>query len=85
MRKSLMGLALVTAVGAAQAQQAPNDTPYETIHNHIAVDVNADGTFTQTFDHEILLRTQAGVQGLTQTSLAFSESLQDGEFTEVYT
>ena len=80
-----MGLALITVAGAAQAQQAPNDTPYETIHNHITVDVNGDGTFTQTFDHEILLRTQAGVQGLTQTSLAFSESLQDGEFTEVYT
>ncbi|HEV2703243.1 MAG TPA: DUF3857 domain-containing protein [Steroidobacteraceae bacterium] len=81
-------LAALAAVSVAIGQTpvpAPTTNPVEFTHVKISVDVNADGTYTQTVDQLILIKSQQGVQAATTALVQYSESLQDGDLLEVYT
>jgi transglutaminase-like putative cysteine protease len=60
-----------------------SDYAYEKFHQH--VEISNDGTFRQTNEIQISLRTAAGAKGAAQIPLAFSESLQTLEILEAYT
>ena len=85
-----IGLAIAAFWGlaaAALAADGANDAaaPYKVLRNHNQFAVEKDGSYVQSFDRLFEIRTQQGLQALTQTTLAFSESLDDSDLTEVYT
>lgn len=60
-----------------------SDVAFEKFDRQIAV--NKDGTFVQTNEVILALRTEAGAKGSSQIPLPFSESLQTLDVTEAYT
>ena len=85
MRLVTMACGAISAANGQTPGPVPTAIPFEIVRAHIAVDVSADGTFTQTLDQLLLLKTQQGVQQATTALVQYSESLQDGELLEVYT
>ena len=74
-----------TSTAMGQTLGPPPANPIEFVHVKLNVDVNADGTYTQTVDQLLLIKSQQGVQAATTALVQYSESLQDGELLEVYT
>src|SRR5579862_6732091 len=54
-----------TSTAMGQTLGPPAENPVEFVHVKLNVDVNADGTYTQTVDQLLLIKTQQGVQAAT--------------------
>ncbi len=68
----LMAPFAVLAAYGQTPSSAPATEPVEFVHAYISVDVKADGTFTQTLDQLLQVKTQQGVQAATTAIVLYS-------------
>lgn len=73
------------AAAPAQASDKATDPPYRFDRYRMSYDVNADGSYTETFGYVLTVLKESAIEDAKQQDFSYSTSIQDGEVLEAWT